>query len=195
MTEDIRSALPLPNTRMTVADFLALPETQIHIELINGIVVYPHDDTGANPNMSPSPHYDHQRAVRQAFKIIDATNKGETLFAPMDLILPDESIIQPDVIWIAEDNDRIHRDKRLHGVPDLVVEVLSPSTRAHDKIDKFRLYEKAGISEYWMVDPIGQFVEICFLITGEYHRKDYKTGETFTSTVLKTSITVADFFA
>ena len=194
MTEQVRAALPQPGTRMTTEEFLALPETLTHIELVDGIVVYPHGYPGEDTEMSPSPLYSHQRTVRQAFKLIDVVGHGETLFAPMDLVLPDGTTIQPDVMWIAEDNNRVRRDKRLHGVPDLVVEVFSPSTRKYDKVNKLRVYQRAGIAEYWMIDPADEFVEICTLNDGEYTQKAYVVGESFTSAVLNVVITVKDFF-
>lgn len=195
MSEDVRTALPQPGTRMTTDEFLDLPETLTHIELIDGVVVYPHGYPGKEQKMSPSPRYDHQRTVRQVFKIIDSAGGGEALFAPMDLVLPDGTTIQPDVMWIAENNDRVRRANRIHGVPDLVVEVFSPSTRKHDKIDKFRLYEKASIREYWMIDPIDEIIEVCILHEGKYGRENYTDGESFTSPILNTEVIVKKIFS
>ena len=112
--------------------------------------------------MSPSPTVIHQRLVRLVFKLLERSiPNGEVFFAPLDVYLDEENVIQPHVLWVAQDNTHILvEDKRLVGAPDLTVEIFSPGTALRDKKAKFRLYEKFGVREYWMIDPVENMLEI-----------------------------------
>ena len=78
--------------------------------------------------------------------------------APLDVHLADHSIVQPDVIYVAPGNRFIIQDW-IRGAPDLVVEVLSPSTSRRDRMHKLRLYAESGVKEYWIVDPVSEVIE------------------------------------
>lgn len=192
MTDQQIRTLPPPGTRMTTDEFLALPETTVRMELINGVVVYPQGYPG-DDEMTPSPHVRHQMTVAAAFRVIDRLNAGQTLFAPMDVTLPDGTTVQPDAIWIAEGSTTAQLQATVTGVPDLLVEVLSPSTQRHDKVDKFRLYESAGVREYWIIDPMAAFVEVWQFRDGAYAQVGRSIpGETFASPALGATISVDD---
>jgi Uma2 family endonuclease len=76
-------------------------------------------------------------------------------------------------------------DKQLEGPPDLLVEVFSPGTVRKDKREKYHLYERYGVREYWMVDPVGQYVEVCVWKDGKYfHQGVYGADDSFESPVL-----------
>lgn len=140
--------LPATGTRMTNAEFRALPETNVPVELINGVVI-----------VSPSPRRIHQKEVgetyRQIADIADTIPGSEAMISPMDVILDDLNTVQPDVFWVSGENSlcQVGEDDYWYGAPDLVVEVLSPGTRQHDLSEKFLLYEKHGCREYWIINP------------------------------------------
>jgi len=108
--------------------------------------------------MSPSPLFEHQRLAKliskQLDKLVEDTNKGLVIYAPFDVKLDSSrNAVQPDIIVILKSNPDQIVEGRYAGVPDLIVEVLSPGNRDHDLITKKDLYEKFGVKEYWIVDP------------------------------------------
>ncbi|MBX2915463.1 MAG: Uma2 family endonuclease [Cyclobacteriaceae bacterium] len=109
--------------------------------------------------LSPTPITAHQRIVRKLSTEIDSylTDKsiGELFFAPFDVFLDsDSNAVQPDLLVVLNTNKHIIDEAgTIHGVPDLIIEVLSPGNKKHDLITKKALYEKFGVKEYWVVDP------------------------------------------
>ena len=79
-------------------------------------------------------------------------NEGRAILSPMDVYLADHSTVQPDLIYVSRERSAVLRE-RIRGAPDLVVEILSPSTARRDLGEKLRLYAESDISEYWIVDP------------------------------------------
>jgi Uma2 family endonuclease len=168
-------------TRMTVDEFLALPETMQRMELINGVI------NSAGDEVMPAPLLQHQRSIRKLMALVESLiPNGEVWVAPTDVQLDDYNLAQPDVFWVAENSACLAVDgKYFCGAPDLVIEVFSPGTVRHDKVDKFRLYERYGVREYWMVDPIEAFVEVYRLQDERFVLQGiYRLGETFVSRVL-----------
>jgi Uma2 family endonuclease len=161
--------------RMTASEFFQLPETTQPIELIDGELI-----------MSPAPVPPHQRASRRLIVLLDAIiPDGELFYAPIDVYLDDENVVQPDILWIAKDSHCKTGEKRLEGPPDLVIEVFSPGTARRDKVTKFRLYERHGVREYWMVDPQERYIEVHRLESGRFVLQSvYEPGMTFASAVL-----------
>lgn len=96
------------------------------------------------------------------------SHEGKTYLAPLDVHFDEENIVQPDVIYIKHENLGIIRDGFIFGVPDLLVEILSKSTGRRDKTIKKELYEKAGVKEYWLTDPVYRIVEQFVLTDGAY---------------------------
>lgn len=141
------------NKKYSYADYLTWPDDE-RWELIDGIPY----------NMSPAPAINHQRIsvelVRQiANYLIDKT--CEVFDAPLDVRFPagknknDKEIfdvVQPDIIVVC-DKDKIEDDRSCFGAPDIVIEILSPSSASRDLIKKRRLYEKNKVKQYWIVDP------------------------------------------
>ena len=81
--------------------------------------------------------------------------------------------MQPDLLWVAEDNTNIlFEENLLRGAPDLTVEIFSPGSARNDRREKFRLYEKHGVREYWMVDPDEKLLEIWQQQDGRFVRVD-----------------------
>lgn len=109
--------------------------------------------------MSPSPVFKHQKTVQllnqQLLSHFSTHANGEVIIAPFDVYLDETSnAVQPDITVILEENRQIlDENGHIHGVPDLLVEVLSPGNRDHDLITKKDLYEQFGVKEYWAVDP------------------------------------------
>jgi Uma2 family endonuclease len=125
---------------------------------------------GIRYEMQPSPTFNHQWLVTQICNSIDRTcsSTGTVLVAPMDVYFDEDNIFQPDVIYIANDNSSIIKRHRIEGAPDLVVEILSPSTSANDKIRKKRNYERFGVPEYWIVDPVHRLIDQFIADNGKY---------------------------
>ena len=141
----------ITRTRMTLDEFNALPESLEPIELIDGELI-----------VSPTPKYKHQNAAGNAFVLLKQFPQGTAVVSPMDVYLGDENVVEPDVFWVSAENSlcKLGDDGYWHGAPDLVVEVLSPSTALRDHGVKFDLYEQYGTREYWLIDPEGAFVEV-----------------------------------
>lgn len=138
--------------RTTADEYLALPESNLPMHLIDGEII-----DMATPNL------DHQLLVGKLYKLLSIKAEGLGGFAvpsPMDIRLDEFNVVQPDVFIILPDSKCQIIDKKLYGAPDLVVEVLSPSTAKLDRKQKFQLYEQFGVREYWMVDPVAAVIEV-----------------------------------
>jgi len=145
----------------TYAEMVAeLPETNLPVELWNGEIV-----------MSPTPTPSHQTIViNLAFLLRDHVRdkKAGTVFvSPLDVIFSPQRVVQPDVFFVSNARKGIIQD-RVQGVPDLTMEVVSPGSWKRDRMEKKALYEQAGVSEYWIVDPDGETIEVFALTKGVY---------------------------
>ena len=129
--------------RKTVADYTALPE------LI----------------MTPSPTFAHQDLSGYLFVKLDGIVRpqrlGKVIYAPFDVFVSEHDVYQPDLLFVRQENFSIIKNDGVHGAPDLVIEILSPSTAYYDMKTKKDVYERIGVREYWIVDPIDHSVE-CF---------------------------------
>ncbi len=175
-------------TRMTATEFVQLPETNLPVQLLDGEVI----EMGA-------PELPHQDIVLNAGIFLRQQAKelgGKAYVAPVDVYFDELNMPQPDVLWLAPDTKcEMVGTQRLSGAPDLIVEVLSPSTAAMDRKKKFRLYEKYGVREYWIIDPRDQLVEVWQHHDGRFVLLDvYEVGETFTSALIG-SVETAILFA
>jgi len=134
-------------------------QEEIREELINGQVVA----------MSPKPRFNHHRIAWNIANIFDYYLRGKRCTAiadGVDLFLTDNDRFVPDVMVVC-DRDKI-QDDGVHGAPDLVVEVLSPRTEVRDRRDKKAVYEQCGVKEYWLVSPVGEYVEVYLLTEGKF---------------------------
>ena len=126
-------------------------------------------------NMTPAPSPLHQRVVGELFFELRTHfgNSGCSVFvAPFDVQVDrcdDYTIVQPDISVFCNDNQI--GAKRALGAPELIVEVLSPSTALKDRNNKFNLYERTGVEEYWLVDPHNETIEIYGLLEGKYRKR------------------------
>jgi Uma2 family endonuclease len=140
-------------TKLTYADYAALPDDGKRYELIDGELV-----------VNPAPVPRHQFIVRNVLRALDnyfhSHGGGKAVASPIDVVFADETVVQPDVIAIKTDRLSIIGPKNIQGAPHLVVEVLSDGTRRHDEIDKRKIYERFGVDEYWIVDAELELVKI-----------------------------------
>jgi Uma2 family endonuclease len=138
--------------RATVEDYERLPEGAPY-QLIAGELI-----------MTPSPTPFHQSIVLNIASILSPfvirNRLGKVFVAPLDVYLSDEDIYQPDLIFIRADHAHGIRKDKLRIIPDLVVEVLSPSTAYYDFTRKKEMYCTHGVQEYWIIDPEMETVEI-----------------------------------
>mgnify|MGYP003547998936 CR=1 FL=1 len=140
------------------ADYWKLPEGE-PVELIRGELV-----------MSPAPRSSHQIVVvllTELFSGISRKSGGFALCAPSDVILSDDTILQPDVFYIAKDRRNIVGD-RIDGAPDLVIEVLSSGAERRDRVAKLDAYARCGVPEYWMVDYTTRVIDFLLLEDDRY---------------------------
>jgi Uma2 family endonuclease len=116
---------------------------------------------GVRYELQPAPAVNHQRLLGALYIGLHQTchSNGEVLFAPLDVYLDEDNQFQPDLVFILRSNAAIIKEKRVEGAPDLVAEILSPSTSANDKIRKKRQYARHGVKEYWILDPVHRTVD------------------------------------
>lgn len=122
--------------------------------------------------MSPSPGSRHQRILLELAHQIKTQLKGkrcEPFIAPMDVHLSDEDIVQPDIL-VACDPQQV-KPTHIEGAPALVVEIVSPSSQAHDRVRKMNLYARFGVKELWIVTPYPPMIEIFALDGATYRRQ------------------------
>lgn len=136
-----------------------LPPIEERYEVIDGL----------RYDMQPSPTLNHQLILTELWNAIHTTCSahGTIVVAPMDVYFDDNNIVQPDLIYVSDENSHILKT-RIEGVPDLLVEILSPSSGNHDKIRKKELYERFGVQEYWIVDIHHRLIDQFLLMNGKY---------------------------
>jgi Uma2 family endonuclease len=161
--------------KVTAEQFFGLPETNHIVELVDGEII-----------MSATPVTHHQRIIlRTARHLEDIMPDGEVFIAPLSVYLDDLNIPEPDVYWVSAANQSVVHEKHIFGVPDLIVEIFSPSTEKRDRKDKFELYERYGVREYWMIDPEPELLEVWVHENQRFTRLGiYTPGETFASPTL-----------
>lgn len=117
--------------------------------------------------MSPSPLFMHQKALDKIYRkignFVEDNGLGQTLCAPMDVFLEKKNIFHPDILFIGKERLHLIEEDGIHGAPDLIIEILSPSTAKYDLEEKNDVYERCGVSEYWVVDPATNSTEGYFL--------------------------------
>ncbi len=140
------AARHLPAGPLTWRDLWRTPDDGKRYEIIDGVLY-----------VSPAPVPLHQRVLRELFRVLDRHlmrhRLGEVFFAPIGIVLEIPSAVQPDLVFVAERQSDLVKEKAVFGAPDLLVEVLSPSTERRDRSLKRRTYERCGVRHYWVVDP------------------------------------------
>ncbi len=140
--------------RFTADDYRTLPETGPRYQVIDGDLIH----------MSPAPSIPHQEAVGLLFSRLRACaidrRLGRVIASPVDVHLSEHDVVQPDILFVSKERDDRIVHEGVHGAPDLIVEVLSPSTRDLDLGAKKILYARHGVIEYWVLDLHDQTVSI-----------------------------------
>lgn len=148
------------NVKFTYQDYLHMPEDR-RCELIEGEFA-----------MVPSPNEHHQSISREIeyalLGFVKKNKSGFVYYAPFDVVLSDEDVVQPDIIYVSKERKDIITEDNIQGAPDLLVEILSPHRSYRDREIKRKLYCKYGVKEYWIVDPMKQTVEVLSLTEGGY---------------------------
>jgi Uma2 family endonuclease len=132
--------------KLTYQEYCALPETGPRYQLIEGDLI-----------MSPAPRFRHQKISGRMYHalqtFLDSNNLGVLSYAPTDVVLSDENVVQPDILFVSNKRLNIIRDEGVFGAPDICVEILSGHHREIDLNVKRLLYARHGVIEYWIVDP------------------------------------------
>ena len=151
--------------KITYDDFryMEIPDGDTSIyELINGNIV-----------RRSSPHSIHQiihfRLVHVIGNYVVDKKIGHLMYAPMDVIFDDDNAPQPDVFFIKKEREKIiELNGPVWGAPDLIIEIISEGTAKNDRVHKKALYERCGVSEYWIVDPPSKSIEVYTLENQRY---------------------------
>jgi Uma2 family endonuclease len=145
---------PAPG-RWTFEDYLRLPDDGQRYEVLRGELY-----------VTPAPAYDHQFSVSRLNLFLGGfaleRDLGVVLVAPFDIRLPRRLAepVEPDLVFFRKGNEPRSGDKLFTGVPDLVIEVMSPKSRRVDQGTKMEIYQEAGIPEYWLVDPLSRTIVV-----------------------------------
>lgn len=143
---------PRPRIKFTVKDYLTTPEDKRY-QLLDGELV-----------LAAAPVLKHQRILGELFAILRmfviSHRLGEVFIAPCDVFLSEYDVVQPDILFVSNGRSGIITEANLQGAPDLVVEILSPSTAQYDLGYKQTLYSRHGVREYWQVDPDAETVAV-----------------------------------
>jgi Uma2 family endonuclease len=162
-------AAPVRHVRFTYRDYLLTPEDGKRWELIEGEFY-----------VTPAPTPKHQLALQELFvalhSFVRERDLGEVFVSPIDIVLSNHDVVQPDIIFIEKSRLGIVSETHIAAAPDLVVEIASPSTAGHDRERKRRLYLKYGVREYWIADPEACTIEV--LVAGV---DDFETHRVFAS--------------
>ncbi len=137
----------VPAVKLTYDDFLLFPDDGKRHELIDG-----------EHYVTPSPNMKHQRVSGNLHFLIRGWLEhhpiGKVFYAPFDVVFSRFDVVEPDLLYLSHARaTEALTAANVQGVPELVIEIGSPSTRKRDETIKRRLYERTGVSEYWVVDP------------------------------------------
>ena len=148
------STMQTQQTPKTWEDVLRMPDDGNRYEFIGGRLY-----------MTPAPVTRHQRVLARLwsalFRILVDSGRGEVLSAPLLVQFPGtDDRVQPDLLFVSDERRAIIGEKQVTGAPDLVVEILSPSTAHRDRGIKLDLYARSGVRQYWIADPVDDVVDV-----------------------------------
>ena len=146
--------------KMTYADYVKIDDNNRY-EILEGDL-----------KMVPAPSTVHQGISRNLefliWSFVKEKRLGRVFDAPIDVVLDDDQVVQPDIVFIKEENRDIIGKNAIKGIPDLIVEIVSPSSTFCDTVEKKEIYRKCCVTEYWLVFPDEKVVEVFCLEKGEY---------------------------
>jgi len=147
--------------KLTYEEFRQLPDDGKHYELVHGEV-----------HLSPSRSTKHQLILGNTSvslgTYVRSARLGVLFCAPLDVCLNPDTALQPDLIFISAERVGIVQENFVAGAPELVVEVVSPSTTVHDRVTKLPIYAEAGVPEFWLIDSQARTVEVLKLQGKKY---------------------------
>ena len=168
--------IPAGRILLTYEDYVGLPNDGKRYEILDGELF-----------VTPAPALLHQRVSRNLERLLDRHvvehALGEILHAPIDLILSPTTIAQPDILFIRAGRD-ITTTRAVEAPPDLVVEIVSPSSLRQDRVTKAALYARFGVLHYWIVDPEARQFDV-YELDGAAYRL---SGEARGTEVLRSSL-------
>ena len=141
--------------RLTYDDFVQFPDDGLRHEIIDGVHY-----------VTASPNLRHQRLVGRlhaAFVLYlrEHPEAGEAFLSPFDVVFTQFDVVEPDLLFVAADQQDILTEKHVRGAPAIVIEIFSPTTQTRDERIKYQLFAREGVREYWLVDPDGNRVAVC----------------------------------
>lgn len=153
-------SLPRDN-RLTIHDYVHLPDDGKRYEILDGELA-----------VTPAPTTRHQKISRLLqfvlMRELEMKGLGEVYDAPVDVILDDYHLVQPDLAFVRAERSELIEEHAIVGPPDLIVEILSPSTRRRDILVKAKTYARFGVEHYWIVDPVIDRIEFHRAEDGAY---------------------------
>ena len=182
--------MSLQTQRLTYEEYLKGPEIKARYDIVDGVMIMP-----------PSPTLEHQKILRQLFRVVDRfvaeQQLGEVLFAPLDVLVRQEPLRtrQPDLLFVSNQRSGI-LGQIIEGAPDLVAEILSPANTRSDLEAKMGDYATLGVRECWLISPEARSVETLSLTEGVWNRVAiFGLGDQVQSEVLSGLVfPVADLF-
>jgi Uma2 family endonuclease len=181
-----------PGTKLTYDDFLLFPDDGKRHELIDG-----------EHYVTPSPNTKHQRVSGNLHWLIrsylEAHPIGKVFYAPFDIVLSFVDVVEPDLLYMSNERAAaVLTPENTKGAPELIIEIASPGTRKRDETIKRRLYERVGVTEYWVVDPAIDTVRVYRLSDRRYARPvelSAEAGDAVETTLLPgPELALADVF-
>ena len=170
--------IPNPAIKFTYEDYKNTPDDKRY-ELLDGELI-----------TAPAPNLGHQdisaRLGWRLMRFVEEGDLGKVFPAPCDVVLSNTDVVQPDLLFVSREREHILvGGDNVQGAPDLVVEILSPSTAGRDRTLKRSLYARHGVGEYWLVDPDDEPVTVMALGEGGFETAAvYRKGQTLTSSTL-----------
>ena len=164
-------------TTLTYEDYLKTPDDQ-RWELLRGELT-----------MVPSPSFAHQKIAGRLFSLldrfVDEKALGDVIIAPFDVVLSPTNVLQPDVLFVSNSQRSIITAKNIQGSPELVVEIISPSSANMDREVKRTIYAEHGVREYWLVDPDARTISVMALRNKDFQEAGrYSATDTLSSPTL-----------
>ncbi len=162
--------------RITYDELYEMPDDGILYELLDGELV-----------TRAAPTFRHQQAVSRLDRLrapVEEAGHGIVVVGPFDVVLDQYNMTLPDLIFVRSERQGIVTDIGCHGAPDLIVEVVSPTSVERDWEDKRTTYQRFGVRSYWIIDLIGQAVHRLDLVDGRYvERQPLRPGDALTSSL------------
>ena len=157
-------------TVLTYEDYAALPNDGRRYEIHDGEL-----------SVTPTPTFRHQQIITRLLAILHgyvvAHDLGEVVPSPITVVLSETSVVEPDIVYIAKDRMGIVGARgTIDGAPTLAIEVLSPSTARLDRQTKKQLFERFGVTWYWIVDADARCIDVYQAVSGSYGPADRRGG-------------------